>query len=189
MARRVKLLKTDEEVRIAWDQYRLRIIAVFRLSKEPLTVKQVADIMGEVPAKVHYHVQKLLSIDYLELVKTEVIRGIIAKYYTCPYDLVDYANTGISDKVYLEYGRNAHYSNFLRAIAFFSDSMQLTNQVMKKKSDLLFADSVCTHEVMYLTPEERDDFEQYIIQMMNKYSEPGEGKKEYGFIGGLTRRT
>jgi DNA-binding transcriptional regulator GbsR (MarR family) len=77
----VRTLSTDEEIRIVSDPYRLRIIAVYKESAKPMTVKEVAVAMNEVPAKVHYHVKKLLSIHILELDHVEVIKGIHAKYY------------------------------------------------------------------------------------------------------------
>jgi|LGVF01.2.fsa_nt_gb predicted transcriptional regulator len=182
-----KKLKTDEEVKIAWDPYRLRIMGVFRLSKEPLTVKQVADKMGEVPSKVHYHVQKLIKIDMLELVKTKVIRGIVAKYYTNKYSGSDITPT-VSDKIVVEYTRNAHYNNFHQALTFFGNSMAMTDQIMKTRADIKFVDSITGFSKMYLSEKERDEFEQYMINAMKKFKNPEEGKKEYGFMGGLTRR-
>jgi len=49
--------QNDEEVRIIFDPYRRRIIRVFLNSSVPMTVKQVADTIGEHPSKVHYHVR------------------------------------------------------------------------------------------------------------------------------------
>ena len=77
--------KNDEEVKILFDPYRRRILKVYLDAKEPLTVKQVATVLNEKPSKVHYHVMKLLSIGALELVKTETIKSIVAKYYTTRY--------------------------------------------------------------------------------------------------------
>ena len=183
------ILTNDEEVKIAWDPYRLRIMSIFRISDEPLTVKQVADKMGEVPAKVHYHVQKLLKIDMLELVKTKIIRGIVAKYYTNKYAGSDIASKGISDKVVIAYARNAHYNNLNQSVTKFLDSMLLTDQVMKTKDDIKFADSAVGFFKMYLSQDERDEFKQYILNTVKNHEEPGEGKKEYGLLAGLTRRS
>jgi hypothetical protein len=184
-----KILKTDEEVKIAWDPFRLKIFSTFRMSEEPLTVKQVADRMGEVPAKVHYHVQKLLSIDMLELVRTETIRGIIAKYYTNKYSGSDVHPYSISEDIQVKYVRHAHYENFNRSVANFYDSMVLTDRVMKTKEETQFIDSACVFYKIHLTPKERDEFEKYILEVAKKYAKPGEGKKEYGLLAGLTRRT
>jgi predicted Zn-ribbon and HTH transcriptional regulator len=81
MDNNVRLIKTEEELKVFSDPYRLKIIHVFQSSSKPLTVKGCADVMGEVPAKVYYHVQKLIRIKILELDHIEVINGINAKYY------------------------------------------------------------------------------------------------------------
>lgn len=74
-------LKTLEEIRIYSDPYRIQIINAFHKLGRPATVKEVADSMDQVPAKVHYHVKKLESIGLLTLVDTKLINGITAKYY------------------------------------------------------------------------------------------------------------
>lgn len=75
------MLTTLEEARAISDPYRYRILKYFYEINEPATAKQIADKMGEVPAKVHYHVKKLEKAGILEMVNTKVINGIIAKYY------------------------------------------------------------------------------------------------------------
>jgi DNA-binding transcriptional ArsR family regulator len=81
MADKVRVLQTEEEIKIFTDPYRNRIIKAFSESPVPLTVTQTAEIMGEVPANVYYHLKKLLKIDILELDYIKVIKGINAKYY------------------------------------------------------------------------------------------------------------
>ena len=70
-----------EQIKAYSDPYRLRIISFLRNTKEAATVKEIADYLGEVPAKVHYHIKKLERVGILELVRTKEIKGIIAKYY------------------------------------------------------------------------------------------------------------
>lgn len=74
-------LSTIEEIKTYSDPYRLRIITFLRNSKEEATVKEIADYLGEVPAKIHYHIKKLERAGIIELVRTKEIKGIIAKYY------------------------------------------------------------------------------------------------------------
>ena len=76
-----RIISTTEELEVLSDPFRLSIINAYREHGEPLTVKGCADILGEVPSKVHYHVKKLLKIDVLALDHIEVINGINAKYY------------------------------------------------------------------------------------------------------------
>jgi predicted transcriptional regulator len=77
----VKVLTTLNEIKSFTDPYRIIIMKhYFRLNK-PSTVKQIADEMGDVPAKVHYHVKKLETAGILRLNHTKEINGIVAKYY------------------------------------------------------------------------------------------------------------
>lgn len=75
------VLTTLEEIKTYSDPYRLQILNVFNILDRPATVKEVSDMMGEVPAKVHYHVKKLEKVGLLNLVTTKEINGIVAKYY------------------------------------------------------------------------------------------------------------
>jgi predicted ArsR family transcriptional regulator len=88
MSKEYKVLKNDREVRIYLDPLRLRIMNIYQENDDPLSAKQVADIMQLPPSKVYYHIQKLISIDLLELKNTNVINGIIAKYYQCKYKTI-----------------------------------------------------------------------------------------------------
>lgn len=76
-----KGLTTLEEIKAINDPYRLQIVFCFQRMGRPATVKEIADNMGEVPAKVHYHVKKLESAGILRLSHTKNVNGIIAKYY------------------------------------------------------------------------------------------------------------
>ncbi|MCJ8010577.1 helix-turn-helix domain-containing protein [Paenibacillus sp. KQZ6P-2] len=76
-----KELSTIEEIRIYSDPYRMKILSHFQRMDHPATIKEIADKMGEVPAKVYYHAKKLESIGLIYLVSTKEINGINAKYY------------------------------------------------------------------------------------------------------------
>lgn len=77
----IKNLGTIDEIRAFSDPYRLQILNCFYNLGKPSTVKQVADKLGEVPAKIHYHVKKLENTGILRLTHTREVNGIIAKYY------------------------------------------------------------------------------------------------------------
>lgn len=85
------VLTNDKEIRVMTDPYRLKIYHIFINAKpHALTVKDVADRMGEPHGKVYYHIKKMLDIDALELVREEKINGITAKYYTLAFDSIDF---------------------------------------------------------------------------------------------------
>ncbi|MTI47507.1 winged helix-turn-helix domain-containing protein [Sporosalibacterium faouarense] len=76
-----KTLTTLEQIKVFSDSYRLQILYKIKSFKRPAMVKEIADKMGETPAKVHYHVKKMEKAGILQLSHTKEINGIIAKYY------------------------------------------------------------------------------------------------------------
>lgn len=83
---------------------------VMKDEDRPMTVKEIADTLGEVPAKVHYHVKKLESIGVLYIKQTRVINGIVAKYYDFTADTItlsvhsDAENADLSSLLVKTYG-------------------------------------------------------------------------------------
>ncbi|HEY7346753.1 MAG TPA: helix-turn-helix domain-containing protein [Ktedonobacterales bacterium] len=72
-------LETLEQLRAVADELRLRILE--QLKRQPMTVTQLAGVLGEVPAKLHYHVHELEKVGLLKLVETREKGGILEKYY------------------------------------------------------------------------------------------------------------
>ncbi|MBA3823519.1 MAG: helix-turn-helix domain-containing protein [Ktedonobacterales bacterium] len=72
-------LTTIEQMRAISDPLRLRLVET--LAREPMTVTQLGERVGESPAKVHYHVRELERIGVVHLVETRERGGILEKYY------------------------------------------------------------------------------------------------------------
>lgn len=72
-------IENIEQLRAVADLLRLRIIDI--LQKQPMTVTQLGETMGEAPAKIHYHVRELEKVGLLKLVETREKGGILEKYY------------------------------------------------------------------------------------------------------------
>ena len=66
-------------MRAVADRLRLRILE--QLALQAMTVTQLAAVLGEVPAKLHYHVRELEKVGLLKLVETREKGGILEKYY------------------------------------------------------------------------------------------------------------
>lgn len=75
-----------------------RIMLVMKDFNRPVTVKEIADKMGESPAKVHYHVKKLEEYKVLVLDHTESVKGITAKYYAFTSDSISFKLDDKDDK-------------------------------------------------------------------------------------------
>lgn len=89
----------------------MKIMRLMKSKDRPMTVTEIADEMGLTPAKVHYHVKKLVSIGVLALKYTKVINGIVAKYYDFATDTIALSvsdngdgNDIIRSRVMMEYG-------------------------------------------------------------------------------------
>ncbi len=68
-----------EQQKLLASAVRIKILHV--LSDTPHTAKQVADLIGETPGNVHYHMQRLFNGELIELDHTHEVGGIIEKYY------------------------------------------------------------------------------------------------------------
>lgn len=73
------VLRNIDELRALLD--RKRVVILRMLAEEALTVKQLADRMGLVPASVHYHVKVLERAGLVALVEVKEKSGILEKYY------------------------------------------------------------------------------------------------------------
>jgi DNA-binding transcriptional ArsR family regulator len=72
-------LENLEQMRAIADGLRLRIMD--HLTHQPLTVTQLAEVLHEVPSKLHYHVRELERVGLVKLVETREKGGILEKYY------------------------------------------------------------------------------------------------------------
>src|SRR5713226_3156857 len=72
-------IETNEQLRAIADMRRARILELLR--DQPMTVTQLGELMGEAPAKIHYHMRELEKVGLLYLVETREKGGILEKYY------------------------------------------------------------------------------------------------------------
>lgn len=187
MDENIRVISSEEELKIFSDPYRLKIINVFQANKEPLTVKGCADIMGEVPAKVYYHVKKLIKIDILELDHVEIINGINAKYYKLVKDRFS-VKLENSDQQNM-YRQLNHVQNLLVQVLddfkeeLISSTKNAVDNMVEKDSEV----GMLSGSHIYLTEEEYKEVYELLIKISDSHTEKGPEKKEYSFIGGLSR--
>lgn len=181
-----RVIKTDEELKVFSDPYRLRIISTYQEQKKPLTVKAVADLMGEVPAKVHYHVKKLLAIDILELDHVEVIKGIQAKYYILKTDCfsVDYSSTQGNKTDFI----NSTETLFNSILNEFKNDLREVSSSLEDAKESFNKKGVISKDNIYLTKEEYKIFQNEIMNLFKKYSEPSSGKRMFSFLAGIIEK-
>lgn len=186
MKKEVRLIRTDEEFKILADPYRMKIFSVFQENSEPKTVKQVADILGEVPAKVHYHVKKLLSIGILELNHIKVINGINAKYYRTTADTLQF---NVRDD--LKGAAKALQVDQITKVTFYSidsfkdDIIERSEKVKLFEDGVVENDGYISNSKLYLTAEEYKELMNYVKKFVEDHSDKNEGAKKYSALFGL----
>lgn len=58
-----------------------RIDILNAFDKEPLSAKQLSEMLDEPHAKINYHIKTLYNVGILELVEEKIKSGIVEKYY------------------------------------------------------------------------------------------------------------
>lgn len=168
-----RILKTPDEIKIMSDPLRMTIFKEFHHINRPATAKQIADSLSMAPAKVHYHVQKLLSIGILVLDHTQEINGIIAKFYKVTVDsfVIDYSN--ISDKM-----KNSVYSKsenlYISIFNDFRDSFidNMRKKVQKKMPPIAENRSgFLIHNKLSIPHNEYESFYGELVELFEKYTE------------------
>ncbi|MGE5333406.1 MAG: helix-turn-helix domain-containing protein [Nitrososphaerota archaeon] len=72
-------LENLEQLRAIADELRSRIAEA--LTHRAMTATQIAELLGQAPAKIHYHVRELERVGLIRLVATREKSGILEKYY------------------------------------------------------------------------------------------------------------
>ena len=73
------MLEQAEAAEVLLSLSKARVLMPFM--RETLSLSEAAKILGLKPSSTHYHIQKLLKLGLIELVRTEQNRGRLQKYY------------------------------------------------------------------------------------------------------------
>lgn len=178
-----KELTTLEEIKIYSDPYRLQILNVLNKMDRPATVKEVADKIGDVPAKVHYHMKKLERIGLVKIVSTKEINGIIAKYYEPFVGTVKIKRGADSDEPVIK--------ELIR-----SETNKLLSELFDQNRDRFFknmsqdgeATSMLTNTTLYMSEDEARELFVELDKMLTPYKKKrGEEFDEYEFFASNVR--
>lgn len=72
-------IESLDQLRVISDELRVRILDT--LARRQLTVTQLGELLGQAPARVHYHTRELERAGLVRLVETRERGGILEKYY------------------------------------------------------------------------------------------------------------
>jgi predicted ArsR family transcriptional regulator len=176
----VKVLTTMQAIKAYSDPFRMIILKTYYKFSRPATVKQISDEMNEVPAKVHYHVKKLLESDLLKLVHTKEINGILAKFYepTAKYFEIEHDNFRSAEMESL----NANVSH-KDVVEVFDDHKKIVvDSLMAGNEEKTFIMS----SELYLNNEEYKDLVEYIENLHTAKKRKSAKKQVYKFLTTLS---
>ena len=168
-------LTSLDQARTIADTLRVRMIGF--LIRQRLTVTQLGELMGETPAKVHYHVRELERIGVVRLVETREKGGILEKYYRAVAK-----NIEVSPDLL----RTAPQSELIAMInEWFQwvtrEALKAIEQTARQGENpepLTFA-----NEILWATNDEYRTMIKYIMQAVKEFEIPRhtEGEREWSF--------
>lgn len=123
---------------------RVDILKTF--DKEPLSAKQLSEILDEPHAKINYHIKTLYNVGILELVEEKIKSGIVEKYY---YPTAN--NIVISRKI-IDYTLEQEIDTDFVSISDFEDTIESFYDAAE--AGTLNGDSVLEYENVLLTDDE-----------------------------------
>lgn len=180
-----KELTTLEEVKIYSDPYRLQILHLMHKINRPSTVKEIADQLGDAPAKVHYHMKKLERIGMVSMVSTKEINGIIAKYYE-PF----------SGMVQIKRSKEETGEPMIKEL-INSETNKLLSAIFNQNKERFFKHLEHSNtstgnmitSTLYMTEEENEEFIVELNRLIEKYKEKRDvdGLNEYEFFSTMVQ--
>lgn len=187
-------VKTKEELKVISDPFRMSIIKTFLKSDKSMTLKDVADILGVAPSKVHYHAKKIIAYEMLLLDYTREINGIIAKYYKSAYDSYRISYGELDENMDDKFISSTE-EMVLKVVGEFSSTflerirLKHENSEKKKNDESLLDIDIkgsLTQKSLFLNEEEYEDVIEEINKIFFKYSKKSdsEDKLEYSFLLG-----
>lgn len=123
---------------------RVDILKTFE--KEPLSAKQLSEILDEPHAKINYHIKTLYNVGILELVEEKIKSGIVEKYY---YPTAN--NIVISRKI-IDYTLDEEIDTDCISISDFEDTIESFYDAAE--AGALNGDSFLEYDNLLLTDEE-----------------------------------
>lgn len=170
---KIKELSTLEEVQVFSVPYRIKILDYMYSFKAPATVKNIADKMGETPAKIHYHIKKMEQAGIVKLIYTKHVNGIEAKFYEPTAELFQINHKeGMDKSKILSHTQKTIAALYDESKKNFLEQMDISNT--KNNGFVTGGD-------LYLTQEEFTNMMEEIENIRRKYSDTTdkEGKNKY----------
>jgi predicted transcriptional regulator len=112
----VLVLRELEGIKAISHPYRIDILESF--DKEPLSAKQLSEILKEPHAKINYHIKTLHKAGILDLVNQKIKSGIIEKYYLPTAKRIVIGKNILSFELEEDINKNQEYISLFEKISY-----------------------------------------------------------------------
>ena len=140
----VLVLRDLECIKAIAHPRRVDILKTFE--REPLSAKQLSEILDEPHAKINYHIKTLYNVGILELVEEKIKSGIVEKYY---YPTAN--NIVISRKI-IDYSLEEELNKETISISDVEDTIESFYDAAE--AGALNGDSILEYDGLLLTEDE-----------------------------------
>ena len=141
---------------------RVDILKTF--NKEPLSAKQLSEILDEPHAKINYHIKTLYNVGILQLVEEKIKSGIVEKYY------YPTANNIVLSRKIIDYSLGQELDEDYVSISDFEDTIESFYDAAE--SGTLNGDSILECDNVLLTEDEvselRSTLKAKVDEMLSK---------------------
>jgi DNA-binding transcriptional ArsR family regulator len=168
-------ITTRKQLDTYMNPQRQRLLKCLELNITPMTPKQISDVLNISPSSATFHLKKLVELGVVELDHTEIIHGILARFYKKVPVTIN-LGAGIEGdlkaekEVLADYFINDTWNGFKK----YMNGLQLNEE---SEIDDVLGDS--KNGILYLTDEEAKELKTIINQFMADHSIPKENTKPW----------
>lgn len=137
---------------------RVDILKTFE--REPLSAKQLSEILDEPHAKINYHIKTLYNVGILELVEEKIKSGIVEKYY---YPTAN--NIVISRKI-IDYTLEEELNKESISISDFEDTIESFYDAAE--AGALNGDSILEYDNLLLSEDEIKELKSTVREKLDE---------------------
>jgi len=173
--RDVLVLRELEGIKAISHTYRVNILESF--DKEPLSAKQLSEILKEPHAKINYHIKTLHKAGILDLVNEKIKSGIIEKYYLPTAKRIVIGKNILSFELEEEdMNKNQEYISLFEKISWDFYKAIESNSVNENNINHFNNVSLTQKEIQEITIALNEKIKEIID---NRYDHSGESQRRY----------
>lgn len=177
MPKRTLDITTREQLNIYMNPQRQLLLHEMQVLARPATCKQLADIMGISSSSVTHHMKKLEALGLVEIARTEVVRGINARYWRAvPAEV----NLRVSDRGDLQ-EEKALLADYVNRQAYDGMRTYAMSGAAERDREKGLVPGEQRSGIMHLTEKDARTLQQYLTAFIAAHEEPGEGTCPWEF--------